>query len=637
MSPPEPHVNEPQYHYAGFISYAHADEAWARWLHRALEAYRLPRQLARKMLKQGMPARLRPVFRDRDELPSSSDLGGKLRGALASSRALIVLCSPHSAQSRWVNEEIREFQAQGRSDRIFCMIVAGEPHSSDPAQDCFPPSLTGEPLACDARKDRDGKLNALLKLVAGIVGVNFDELKRRDRSRRIRRRIVVSAATAVLLIGAVTLGNYARNQERIAESRTLAAASMQATNQDLDPVTGLERAIQASAVAHTDEAAAALAAALRHQNSLVIFTHSAKVLDAEFSPDARQIVTCGVDAKARLWDVDTGKVIHEFSGHSKEVRICSLSPDGSALLTVDDANEPRVWNTRSGQLSARLTGHSGAVRTARFSSDGALAVTASMDKTVRVWDTKTGELRVTLTISNDEAAVSAFLIKKDSLVLAVSEHGVCSLWDWTAGRRLKEFGDRLTWVNEAVVSPKGTRFLISNYQYRPYLYMLPGADFINGAMALNHTIGAAFSHDDAILVLGGADGSATVWDTERGFHIKELVHPDLVDSVAISPDGKLVATGADRIRIWHMPVLGGGVDQELGILRGHKGAARVVMFAPNDSSRLLTIGDDDQSVRVWDVSPLTSNASQRPPTVPSFGELLRQAEARLPIRGSDAQ
>ena len=59
-----------------------------------------------------------PVFRDREELPGSSDLGDNISSALEGSRYLIVVCSPNAAVSRWVNEEIKTFKAMGREDRI---------------------------------------------------------------------------------------------------------------------------------------------------------------------------------------------------------------------------------------------------------------------------------------------------------------------------------------------------------------------------------------------------------------------------------------------------------------------------------------------------------------------------------------
>src|SRR5687767_10589364 len=88
--------------YWAFISYSHSDEAWARWLHSALETYRVPRRLRGRPSSLGpLPGRLFPVFRDRDELPGAADLGAKLRAALRQSRTLVVICSPRSARSVW--------------------------------------------------------------------------------------------------------------------------------------------------------------------------------------------------------------------------------------------------------------------------------------------------------------------------------------------------------------------------------------------------------------------------------------------------------------------------------------------------------------------------------------------------------
>ncbi len=75
-----------------------------------------------------IPARLAPVFRDREELPTATDLGNILSQALRDSAFQIVICSPAAARSRWVNEEVLDVQAaSGGSDRILCLIVDGEP------------------------------------------------------------------------------------------------------------------------------------------------------------------------------------------------------------------------------------------------------------------------------------------------------------------------------------------------------------------------------------------------------------------------------------------------------------------------------------------------------------------------------
>lgn len=200
--------------YWAFLSYSHRDAKWGGWLHKALESYRPPKQVVgRRTVRGPIPARLSPIFRDREELASATDLGASINDALSRSLCQIVICSPSAARSRWVNEEILAFKRLGGEDRIFCLIVDGEPNASDhPAQadrECFPPalryrlgadgalsSIRTEPIAADARAGKDGRSNAKLKLIAGILGVGYDALKQREQ-RRAQRKLFAIASGAV--------------------------------------------------------------------------------------------------------------------------------------------------------------------------------------------------------------------------------------------------------------------------------------------------------------------------------------------------------------------------------------------------------------------------------------------------------
>ena len=109
--------------YKAFISYSHEDEEIARWLHRALETYRVPRRLRQA---HGIRSeRLAPIFRDREEFASSSDLSASIREALAASAALIVICSPAAARSRWVNAEVETF-LEADDARVLCLMTGNE-------------------------------------------------------------------------------------------------------------------------------------------------------------------------------------------------------------------------------------------------------------------------------------------------------------------------------------------------------------------------------------------------------------------------------------------------------------------------------------------------------------------------------
>lgn len=217
---PAPVAPDSAYKYWAFISYSHSDEAWAQWLHKELETYRVPRRLVgRRNAFGAVPKRVFPVFRDREELPGAFDLGSNLTDALRLSRHLLVICSPRSAASHWVNEEIKLYKSMGRENRVLCLIVDGEPNATGRPDlgllECFPPALRfrvgadgqltdvrTEPIAADARKGKDGRGNSKLKLLAGVLGVGYDELKQREqgRVRRQRLRLGASILGSLLLV-----------------------------------------------------------------------------------------------------------------------------------------------------------------------------------------------------------------------------------------------------------------------------------------------------------------------------------------------------------------------------------------------------------------------------------------------------
>ena len=213
------------FRYWAFISYSQHDVEWAKRLHEFLERYRIPSALVGQRVNgRQIPRQLVPVFRDRDELPGSPDLGATLHRALLDSASLVVVCSPNAAASIWVNEEIRFYKASGRSDRCFPLVVAtppvvaGEPDNIDaalPQALRFEVNADGtvsdrpvEPLAADARENMDGWHNACLKVVAGILGLGFDALRRRELLRRRRQRAIraLAGSAAAALVALLYLG-----------------------------------------------------------------------------------------------------------------------------------------------------------------------------------------------------------------------------------------------------------------------------------------------------------------------------------------------------------------------------------------------------------------------------------------------
>jgi len=223
------------YKYKAFISYSHADKAWAQMLHLRLETFTTPKALVGAQGRHGMiTRRLHPIFRDRDELPTGSALGPELQRALEGSEFLLVLCSPATANSHWVNEEIRFFRKAHGDDRILAAIIDGDPGApvAKGEQGCFPPALIEppegstelcEPIAADFRKGGDGKRLAFLKVAAGMLGLGLDDLVQRAAQRRQKQLATIAAASFAGMLATLGLALYANNQRVAAtEQRVIA-------------------------------------------------------------------------------------------------------------------------------------------------------------------------------------------------------------------------------------------------------------------------------------------------------------------------------------------------------------------------------------------------------------------------------
>jgi hypothetical protein len=188
-----------------FISCSQQDKECGEWLHEALQSYRVPQHLVGNESRDGVvPERIFPIFRDCEEVATSFDLGSSVREALRESRYLIVICSPHSAQSDWIGEEIKIFKKLGREDRILALIVNGEPNASDGIptfrveDECLHEAMryqldNGElseihsgPVTVDAREGKDGKDGAKLKLLAALLGLNLGDLTQRGQEAHSR-------------------------------------------------------------------------------------------------------------------------------------------------------------------------------------------------------------------------------------------------------------------------------------------------------------------------------------------------------------------------------------------------------------------------------------------------------------------
>jgi WD40 repeat protein len=566
---PDPQPGD--YRYWAFISYSSKDQGWARWLHRQLEGYKIPGRLVGQKNTSGTPApkRLKPVFRDRDELPASADLGEQLERALIESRFLIVICSPNSAHSQWVDKEIESFIRQGREQCILALIIDGEPNAGGDLE-CFPPHLRSvEPIAADARKAADGKLNAMLKLVAGMLGVGFDALKQRDALRRTRR-LRIALALALSLAGVLAgLGLYANAQRIEAET-----ARKEAVRQEVESKRRLARSYVEKAWSRFDDG--------NNADALLWHVEALRVLTTSPSPPAR--------ATERNYRARIARV----AAHAAPPPRLILAPDGEPRLALATPSHDRIllrgadWAQLYRYRDGRPIGAPIALvaeETVRFAANEGLLLASSG----RAWQLTSGA-----PAQAEPPGPGAFS--------AHAGNDGTALIPWRAGATTLESADGRVIVRRnnmkleiggaagkvRTIDTEQGRMSDSMMGFLPntFLALSPDQRFLVASFAARHRF------------LGGQ-----VWDLHSLRKVGEFFHPKGFTSIGFSADSRQFATAGDdaTVRMWSMSAVEQGWMQEIAAPLRH--GDRVISAAfVGDGDELLTVSADG-GVRLWPVEP----------------------------------
>jgi WD40 repeat protein len=613
-------MTEP-FKYWAFISYSHIDESWARWLHRALETYRVPRALVGRPSRDGgVPRRLFPVFRDREELPTSGSLSDNIGAALRSSRYLIVICSARAAVSRWVNEEVKSFKALGRADRVICLIVDGEPNASDVLDsgelECFPIAVrhrvspTGEiepgreePIAADVRLGKDGKTNARLKILAGVLGVDFDALRQRERRRRIWRRI--TAATAAVGVALVVAGVWYRGHldaRRIEQTRDLRLADLMVQKAG-DALTRGDDATAMFYGANVVRFSVLAGTAPLQPDLLASLSLSAvpagSIAGARYggalavTPDGRRLAWSRTDNRFIVWDLSAGRVVAQWA--DKHLSVAVFSPDASTLAAATGTTGVVELRHIKDGLTEMLNLSREPVRTLAFDRNGSLLAAAGDDAVIRIWDTRARRVSHELHWHHDR--VNAVAFSADGTLLAsVSQDRLLALWKAASGKLLKQV--QLDQVPRSVAfSPDGTELAVGMWDSGIRFWRI--ADWREDGRLLGHyrmVDALAFSPDGQTLATASDDWNVGLWDVSARDRIDMLTgHSRPVKSVVFALGGRLLLAGSEdgTITAWRIVP-----QQYYASFRAHKGSVRKLAFSPRGDF-LVSVGEDAR-IRVWD-------------------------------------
>jgi WD40 repeat protein/class 3 adenylate cyclase len=280
-----------------------------------------------------------------------------------------------------------------------------------------------------------GSIAAILALLAGLFGVRADSNFDRAEAQRLALE-----ANRLLLAGG--------SSEQIA---LLSLRSMK--------------------IHYTPEGDAALAATTSLEYPVKSYNHPGIVWSVSFSPEGKYMLTGNDDTTATLWDVQSGQVVRQFTGHTDEILVARFSADEKTVLTTSLDGSIRTWNTATGQEVHRIVTETPR-RFAVFSHDGKTIFTSTEDKTIRRWDAVSGK-EVVVFLETPELVWRMAISPDDKVLLTLSD--TAQLWDLQTGQEIGKLPFDVDPIQRIEISPDGTYVLTGNTDGSAHLWDIKAA------------------------------------------------------------------------------------------------------------------------------------------------------------------
>lgn len=605
-------MNKSLYTNIAFISYKREDEAWAKWLQKKLQYYKLPVDVCKKHPNMEFSECPRHVFKDTTDL-SGGVLAKAIKAGLDSSKFLIVICSPRAAKSEWVCKEVQDFIDAGREEYIIPFIIEGEPYARDTEQECFPASLkalAGERELLGININENGREAAAVKVAARMFELNFDTLWQRFQRERRNKHIKIGIALLFLILSLIGISiyiQYKNTQLAVSNKLMIQNRSRYVLNEAMDLIHNgdiyMAQRLCRDLIIHGEDDALikpeiekVLYAAEDSLNcpykQIAIFKeHSKSVQKVCFSPNADFVASRDNDSKVLIRKTNSGEIvctidsITSLDGHNID-----FNPNGKEILI--SGNELASFSLKTGRKT-KVIDKWGEYAVYNKNGDKVFYV---KDRCAYLYHLRDKRKECVFLEKEDcRCIMGKFSPKDNSIVMVVKEGGIGNsgyyLWFLNEqGKLRKRILAHEREVRDMAFSPTGDNVVTASTDNTAKVWHVQTGKLLSVFNDIKDYVTSVKFDPTGKFVISTGFKNVYLWNHKDGTSIKELKgHNRLTTYADISSDGRyLVSSSADNtVRLWTLKTH----SKENKYRKIIPGCGHIVEWIPNKDSTIIIYGD----------------------------------------------
>ena len=259
--------------------------------------------------------------------------------------------------------------------------------------------------------------------------------------------------------------------------------------------------------------------------------------------------------------VDMLSLEFDVKGHSDSITCLGIAENNANIFISGSRDKSiMVWELIKTDVTTvtpikRLRGHSHFVSDLKLSSNGHFCISSSWDNSLRLWDISSGK-SIQNFLGHQKGILSVCFSKDERQIISGSRDGTIKLWN-TIGKCKKTFKENIKnyWIIFVSFLPFDSPSLLScSWDGTIDIWNMSSNQIKNRLKGhKGYVQSIAISPDSSLCASGGQEGKIMLWDLQEGKHLYSLEAQDSVHSICFSPNRYWLCASTDKyLLIWDL-------------------------------------------------------------------------------------